>query len=578
MRTKTFLLTCATMVTIGLHAQSFESAADAVKNMGVGWNLGNTLDANGDGIHQGVDSETYWGQPKTKPELMKMMKEAGFGAIRVPVTWYNHMDSNGKIDADWMARVKEIVDYVINNGMYCILNVHHDTGDDSKNTSGRIHWIHASMNTYNNTKTKYEYLWKQIAETFKNYDQHLLFESYNEMLDDYNSWCFASYSAPGQYNAASATDSYNAVNSYVKSFVNTVRGTGGNNMKRNLVINTYAASSGAGNWNQHLQEPLSELKIPTDPAGTGHIAVQVHSYPNISNLNNAKSEIDQMFKDLKKYFIDKGAPVIVGEWASSNVDASTTDYARDRAKYLDFASFYVKKAKAYNAGTFYWMGLSDGSSRSLPAFNQPDLAETIAKAYHGSGYNGKYPTEADYEILYVVNYTSSWAELFLYGDWSGNTTLRLSDYSSIRVEMEDDSYVGKLQVKVYGDKDGKNTDGSDKYKEQLAALTSATTTINFDASKLGTTFCRITLQTLVGPTTAKVKKATLIKKDGTEVPGAITVAWGCTLTTESSPITSVQNIRFSPEQTNKVYNLSGQSVTNPGKGVYIVNGKKVVFK
>ena len=258
MRTKTFLLACATMVTMGLHAQSFESAADAVKNMGVGWNLGNTLDANGDGVHQGVDSETYWGQPKTKPELIKMMKEAGFGAIRVPVTWYNHMDSDGKIDAAWMTRVKEVVDYVINNGLYCILNVHHDTGDDSKSTNGNIHWIHASMNTYNNTKAKYEYLWKQIAETFKDYDQHLLFEGYNEMLDDYNSWCFASYSAPGQYNATSATDSYNAVNSYARSFVNSVRGTGGNNVKRNLVINTYAASNGAGNWNEHLKEPLTE--------------------------------------------------------------------------------------------------------------------------------------------------------------------------------------------------------------------------------------------------------------------------------------------------------------------------------
>ena len=78
-------------------AQNFESAKDAVKNMGVGWNLGNTLDANSGGA-QGLESETYWGQPVTKPELMKMMKEAGFGAIRVPVTWYNHMDADGKVD------------------------------------------------------------------------------------------------------------------------------------------------------------------------------------------------------------------------------------------------------------------------------------------------------------------------------------------------------------------------------------------------------------------------------------------------------------------------------------------------
>lgn len=563
---KLYTILFVVLLTSSLQAQSFETAANAVKNMGVGWNLGNTLDANGNGVQQGLDSETYWGQPYTKPELMKMMKEAGFRAIRVPVTWYNHMDSNGKVDAAWMARVKQVVDYVIDNGMYCILNVHHDTGD------GSTHWLHASMTTYNNTKTKYEYLWKQIAETFKDYDQHLLFEAYNEMLDDYNSWCFASYKAPGSYNATSAADSYKALNNYALSFVNSVRSTGGNNPKRNLVINTYAASNGAGNWNVHLLEPLKELKIPSDPAGTGHIAVQVHCYPNISNLSSAKTEMNQMFKDLKTYFIDKGAPVIIGEWASSNVDASVPDYDANRTNYLNFVTYFVQKAKEYNAATFYWMGLSDGSYRSLPAFNQADLAKTIVTAYYGSGYNGKYPTEADFEIQYIVNYTQEWGELFLYGTWGDSGALKLSDYSGIRIEMDNDSYVGKLQVKVYGDKNGTSN------KEQISQLTGATTTVNFDASKLGSTFIRVTLQTSVGATTAKVKKATLIKKDGTEVPGTITVAWGCTVTTESSPITSVQGIHYSPEQTNKIYNLSGQQVTNPRKGIYIVNGKTVVIK
>ena len=171
-----------------------------------------------------------------------------------------------------------------------------------------------------------------------------------------------------------------------------------------------------------------------------------------------------------------------------------------------------------------------------------------------------------------MNYTQGWGELFLYGTWGDSGALKLSDYSGIRVEMDNDSYVGKLQVKVYGDKSG------DSNKSQLSQLTGATTMINFDASKLGSTFIRVTLQTSVGATTAKVKKATLIKKDGTEVPGTITVAWGCTVTTESSPITSVQGIHYSPEQTNKIYNLSGQEVTNPRKGIYIVNGKKVVIK
>ena len=166
-----------------VQAQEFESASTAVANMGIGWNLGNTLDAN-DASKTWTTTEqheTCWGQPVTKPELLRMMKEAGFGAIRVPVTWYQEMDSNGKVNEAWMKRVKEVVDYVIDNGMYCIINVHHDTGDGTQ-------WLHASMTTYNNVKSKYEYLWKQIATEFKDYDQKLIFESYNEMLDDKNNW------------------------------------------------------------------------------------------------------------------------------------------------------------------------------------------------------------------------------------------------------------------------------------------------------------------------------------------------------------------------------------------------------
>ena len=115
-----------------LHA--FESSYDAIRSMGVGWNLGNTLDAVWwTGSTDGRDWrawETGWGQPVTEPELMTMMKKAGFGAIRVPVTWGVHMDADGKVFDQWMDRVNEIVDYVLNAGMYCIINIHHDTGAD----------------------------------------------------------------------------------------------------------------------------------------------------------------------------------------------------------------------------------------------------------------------------------------------------------------------------------------------------------------------------------------------------------------------------------------------------------------
>lgn len=398
------LLPCATA-----KAQITESAVDAVAHMGVGWNLGNTLDASkGEGKDftvssywggQGLESENYWGQPTTKSSLFAMMKNAGFGAIRVPVTWYNHMDASGKVNAAWMKRVHEIVDYVIDNGLYCILNVHHDTGADSDSHAS---WIKADADNYARNKTRFEYLWQQIAEEFKDYDHHLLFEGYNEMLDTKSSWCFASFNTSGQYNMSIATSAYNGLNGYAQSFVSTVRATGGNNASRNLIVNTYAAANGYGTWNTHLKDVLTKMNLPEDTA-KGHLIFEVHDYPAISKeqngtvvsrtLSEIKSQVDGTIKVLKDYLVSKGAPVIIGEWGTSNVDAGAgkTDYDARRSLMMQFADYYVSQCKANGIATFYWMGISDASYRAVPAFSQPDLAETITKAYHGSTFRGEYP-------------------------------------------------------------------------------------------------------------------------------------------------------------------------------------------
>ena len=489
---------------------------------------------------------------------MKMMKDAGFGAIRVPVTWYQEMDSNGKVNEAWMNRVKEVVDYVIDNGMYCILNVHHDTGADSNTFKS---WLKASNNSYTSNKEKYEYLWKQIAETFKDYDQKLLFEAYNEMLDEKSNW----------NEPADKTDGYKAINDYAKSFVTTVRNTGGNNKDRNLVVNTYSASSTA--------DAMKNLDLPEE---TGHIVFQLHSYPNWKSESNAKSEIDNLINNIKSNLLNR-APVIIGEYATFTTWPADLDYyTTDRKVALYAMDYFIKKTKEAGIGTFYWMGLSDGLNRNLPAFNQADLAQTLIKAYYGSTDGYKYPTASDFHTVYTVNYNSQWGELFLYGDWNSTSTLKLTEYKGVRIEMDND-YSGKLQIKVYGDKDGKNTDGSDKFKEQYIPLTagSNTSTLDFDASVLGSTVLRITLQALEGTAlTAKVNDAKLIKTDGTEVSGAVSVGWGCSVTSESTPKTSaIQSIHFNESHIDgAIYNLQGQRITKPQKGIYIQNGKKFIVK
>ena len=341
MRKLLSIILLAVMASTTCRAQNteFETATEAVKNMAVGWNLGNTLDSNsGDTLNMWIehwtsrtpsDYEKAWGQPVTKASLMKMFKDAGFNAIRVPVTWYPHMeakfrftsndnsnwypsrdDIGTKVNAAWMRRVKQVVDYVIDAGMYCILNVHHDTG--ASNTA----WLVASEADYEKQHERYEALWKQIAETFRDYDEHLLFESYNEMLDTEDSWCFASFAAQGSYNATIARSAYNGINSYAQTFVNTVRATGGNNAQRNLVVNTYGACDGNGNWNSHLQDPLKEMKLPDDEV-MNHLIFEVHSYPDIKNLSSAKSTLNTTISNLKKNLASKGAPIIFGEWGTS---------------------------------------------------------------------------------------------------------------------------------------------------------------------------------------------------------------------------------------------------------------------
>ena len=208
---KLFIAAVLAVVAANIHAQTIEKASEAVKNMGLGWNLGNTLDAHSQKTTdwtsddywncQGLDSETCWGQQTTQKELFAMLKKAGIGAVRVPVTWYNHMDKDGNVTPEWMARVKQIVDWVLAEGMYCIINVHHDTGADGEYYHS---WIKADEDNYTTNKTRYENLWKNIATEFKDYDQHLLFEGYNEMLDKVSSWCFASFNTSSKYDATIA--------------------------------------------------------------------------------------------------------------------------------------------------------------------------------------------------------------------------------------------------------------------------------------------------------------------------------------------------------------------------------------
>lgn len=146
------------------------TAFEITEEMKIGWNLGNSLDATGGAGYSGLDTEISWGNPKATQEMINTVKAKGFNTLRIPTTWYPHLDGNNNIDPAWLARVHEVVDYAYKNDMYVILNVHHEN------------WINrADLGTaYEEMSVKLKAIWKQLAEEFKDYDQHLVFEGMNE--------------------------------------------------------------------------------------------------------------------------------------------------------------------------------------------------------------------------------------------------------------------------------------------------------------------------------------------------------------------------------------------------------------
>ena len=543
---------------------TIENATDAVKNMGLGWNLGNALDANSQQYHdptqanywgqQDVTSESCWGQFPTKAELLTMMKDAGFGAIRVPVTWYNHMDIDGNVDEAWMNRVHDVVDYVISQGLYCIINVHHDTGADSQNWAS---WLKADASVYTAQKARYEKLWQQIANEFRNYDQHLLFEAYNEMLDAQSSW-----------NFAQSNTSYDAINNYAQSFVNVVRTTGGNNAQRNLIINDYGASSGSGTWSTKLQDPLKQMKIPDGESN--HIIFEVHNYPSLidndkqnRSISDIQTEIDAWITNLKTHLVSKGAPVIIGEWGTSNVDAGEgkTDYDVRKDLMFQFVDYLIKAMKQNDIATFYWMGLTDGIARTYPAFTQPDLALKMLKAYHGDDYSPNLPDAKDFAggiTSASVNFTNQYGEVTICKGAIDKTV-----YKGIKVELEEKPASGSLSFKVYAN------------AESTKAITAKNAQLAF-ANYTGIE--KINLQWNSSTNgSIKVKSVNLVKQDNSTEPCNLEVSWGCYLS-DFNYATGIEDITITPVRHDDgiIYNLSGQPVTSPQRGIYILNGKKII--
>lgn len=312
----------------------FEDAYEAVANITVGWNLGNTLDSWGEWIDDSNGTapyETAWGNPVTTKEMITAVKDAGFNTVRVPVTWAQHIDKDGNVDKAWLDRVNEVVDYVISRDMYCVLNIHHEWDL----------WFQASTSSYNDNERRFATLWEQIARRFRDYDEKLIFEAYNEIRD-----------AEGNYTQSNDVEAYEAANKFNQLFVDTVRLTGGNNGVRNLMVQTYSgATSGT---------TLNRFVMPEDTA-RNHIIIQVHSYDpqTFTNKNitwatptkdwgsdKDKEELDGLMESLKTFSRESKAPIVIGEFGSMDQNNTAA-----RARH---AGYFVKAAYERGIKCFWW--------------------------------------------------------------------------------------------------------------------------------------------------------------------------------------------------------------------------------
>jgi endoglucanase len=302
------------------------TSAELLSKVRLGWNLGNSLEV--------PDGETAWGNPRVTPELLAAAAKAGFGLVRIPITWTSHTGPAPayEISQSWFERVDQVVGYARSAGLYCIINLHHDGADGFKGAQ----WLtlkDANGNTTDENdaavRARFVAVWSQIAKHFSESGEELLFESMNEVHDGYGK--------PDPRH-------YAFINDLNQQFVNVVRAAGGNNAKRHLVVPGY---------NTNIDHTIEGFKLPEDPT-PGRLILSVHFYdPYLFALQgkthtwgSASPESDNwgqedfvvaQFDKLKASFIDRGVPVLIGEYGATH-QAGFDDYRRYYVEYVTKAA------------------------------------------------------------------------------------------------------------------------------------------------------------------------------------------------------------------------------------------------
>ncbi len=356
--------------------------AQITEAMGLGWNLGNQMEA----VNAGTPSETAWGNPEITKELIDKIKEQGFKTVRIPVTYLSKIGDGPDytIDEEWLDRVQEVVDYVVDNDMFAVVNMH---GDGYYTIDGSWLLCVEDEEKQKEIKDKYEKVWTQIADRFKDYDEHLIFESMNEEFNN-------DYGKPDPYG-------YENINAYNQIFVDAVRKTGSNNEKRWLLI---------PGWNTNVEYTAGDygFEIPKDEgckADGKRIMISVHYYDPynftldendksaktqwgkyaVANRDNWGQEdyVDEQMSLLNEKFVSQGYPVIIGEFGVQDKTSLFPDFGEFRRYWTEYI---ITAAKKNGVICIYWDNGYNGNKgfgiidRVTMEITQPELVKAMITA------------------------------------------------------------------------------------------------------------------------------------------------------------------------------------------------------
>ena len=318
-----------------------------VELMGVGWNLGNSLDSANTGKEDHMKAEVAWGNPIVVQNLIKHIKSQGFKTIRVPVSYLDHMEEDGTtIKTEWLDRVQEVVDWCVEEDLFIIINIHHE---DS--------WLTKASTDYEGVMERYTKIWAQLAERFGDYNEKLIFESMNEIgFDDL-----------GTQKGCELLSKINA------EFVNQIRHSGKRNDERYLLL--------AGYWTDVDRTCTAEYTVPEDD----RIMVSVHYYSPatfaIADLTTTwgyqetwgtAEDVEYLkgqFEKLKTWFVDKGIPVIVGEYG-------VIDKNKDEGDRIYWFECVTKTALEYGCCPVVWDN-GELIHRFKYEWKDPELGEVL---------------------------------------------------------------------------------------------------------------------------------------------------------------------------------------------------------